>query len=162
VGVNHRGAGCSKRALIVALLPLCALAACAGVSASAITGTWVVTQESRTNLPATIRTAVGTLVLHDDGSFRATEVPAEMLYDSERAGAALVSGSGSWTLDSGRYQQKLHLEFQTITEGPPATLPYGTDLAVSGGLFTVTIGYSRGDPDQGKRVAFKKLKTRQP
>lgn len=144
----------------VVLLLCFALVGCSNATHSELTGTWVITHLSRQLfLPASQRNAAGVITLESNGTFHASQLPGDLLY--EPPARQLVSGSGIWKLISSEGTQELLLDFNTITggqEGDSPYVPYGTTLSISKGLRgAVSLYYFQGgDADQGRRITFRK------
>jgi hypothetical protein len=135
------------------------LLGCKSAKPTDITGTWVVTDQSRQRfLPASQRSAAAKIALNANGTFVASELPEDLLYGPPEVADKLVTGSGVWKLVSREGRQQVQLQFNTITVGQRGNLPYGTMLNVSAGLgSTVSLYYFQGgDADQGRRVTFEK------
>ena len=141
--------------LIVGIVLLGAIG-CMGpqVSTKDVVGTWTVTSDSRQRLPRSIRSAAATITLDSNGTFVASEIPNELLYGPPDAGQATVTGNGTWHLSFTGSKQQIQLNFQTITTGQKSSLPYGTQLNVTGRQASLKLFYFQGDPDQAKRIEF--------
>lgn len=139
---------------------LFSLLGCKNVQQSDVTGTWVLTSESRQRfLSDTQRKAAAKVVLKSNGAFLALELPEDLLYTPPQAGTGLVTGNGSWKLISVEGRQQIQLNFESITVGLRGNLPYGTQLNVSRGWSAVVLFYFQGgDADQGRRIEFEKEK----
>jgi hypothetical protein len=133
------------------------LQGCRTVQPSEITGTRIVTDQSRQRFfSVSQRAAAARITLDTSGAFTATEVPEDLLYGF-LAADRLVTGTGIWKLVSREGGQQVRLQFNAITAGQRGNVPYDTNLYVSTGL-TSTVGlfYFRGDPDEGRRIEFEK------
>lgn len=151
---------CSVTSLGLALLLCLGTLGCESATRTDVTGTWTVTAESRqTFLPVSERSAAATITLESNGTFHASQLPGELLY--EPPARQLVTGSGTWKLISSKGTQEIMLNFNAITagqEGQPPYVPYSTALSVSKGLRgAVRLYYFQGgDADQGRRISFRK------
>ena len=144
------------RILTTVMLLFFGVLGCQNVKSSEVTGTWVVTDKSRQRFFPAAQKASMKIVLDGDGSFVASEVPEDLLYEPRGSGNGLVTGSGVWKLSSRDGRQQVGLEFLAITVGQRRRVPYGTQLNVSGGKSSVALYYFQGDPDQARRIEFKK------
>jgi len=125
------------------------------VTASDLTGTWVLKEESRHVLPTALKNASGRIVLREDGTFAASDMPG-LLYGDQRR-IDLDAGTGAWKLVAREGGQEIQLNFHTITAGSTQLqVPYGTQIMVSKPWSTVTLEYYIGDQDQGLGVEFEK------
>ena len=123
---------------------------CSPVQPAEVVGTWVLTDASRNRLSADIQRARAQLVLRQDGSFVATDLPG-LFASGDRDAAKLESGSGVWRFESTGGERQLLLEFRTRSD-TTRSRPIGTDLHVSrGSLF-----YFIGDPDNGVKMSLEK------
>ena len=139
----------SKRTIIVALL-LSGVLSCSNFQPADVVGTWVVTDTSRTRLPADAQKATARIVLDANGTFVATDVPG--LFAREERDAGIVdSGRGIWRFVTLGGDQQLLLEFRQRSNTPDTT-PFGRGLHVSRG----SLYYFIGGPDAGLRVSFEK------
>jgi hypothetical protein len=73
---------------------------------------------------------------------------------------ALVSGSGTWRLDtSDPKRRRLQLVFRSIHGGGhEAEVPFGAQLQVWKRGTSLALSYFRGDPDERDRVEFEKVR----
>jgi hypothetical protein len=133
------------------------IVACKSVNQSDLSGTWVVTAESRHSfLSAAQQNASARIVLDASGTFVVSEVPEDLLYGRSETGIGLVSGSGVWKLFSREGRQQVELEFLAITAGQRGAVPYGTQLNVSGRGSAVSLYYFQSDPDQARRIELER------
>ena len=133
------------------------LQGCRTVQSNEITGTWVITDESRQRFFSESQRAAAARITQDSsGAFAANEVPDDLLYGPE-ASNGLVTGTGIWKLVSREGRQQVQLRFNAITAGGRGEAHYETILYVSTGLpSTVGLFYYRGDPDEGRTIEFEK------
>ena len=113
-------------------------------------GTWRVEVN---NLNAT---AGATLTLSRDGKFTATSVPATFLGIAD--GKQVLSGAGTWSiiqLDSA-YDKRLQFTFTKVEGINLQNLPWGAQLLVQGSNKTPQLFYYVGDPDDGRKVVFRR------
>ena len=123
------------RFLPIAMLLCFGLLGCKSAKLADVTGTWVVTDQSRQRfLPASQRSAAAKITLDANGTFVASELPEDLLYGPPEADDRLVTGSGVWKLASREGRQQVQLQFNAITAGQRGNVPYGTMLNVSTGL----------------------------
>jgi hypothetical protein len=133
------------------------LIGCRGAQPTDVTGTWRVTDQSRRRfLSASQRNAAAQIVLDEDRTFDASEIPEDLLYAPPEVADRLVTGTGVWKLVSREGKQRVQLQFNTITSGQRGNVPYGTVLDVSAGWSTIDLYYFQGDADQGRRIEFEK------
>ena len=71
--------------------------------------------------------------------------------------AAPVSGTGVWKVHKLDGNTALLLTFQNITAPRGYEVPNSTELLVDDLLRETTLYFFLGDPDQGKRVEFRKV-----
>ncbi len=159
---GDRGGGCKQRRAtfrlsLTAMLLCFGMPGCKSYDTSDVTGTWVVTTESRQRfLSAAQQKASAKIVLETNQRFIASEVPEDLLYGTTEAGAGLVTGSGVWKLASHEGRQQVQLEFRAITVGQRGSVPCGAQLDISRGWSAVSLYYFQGDPDQVRRIEFEK------
>lgn len=145
------------------LLPIVVLVAmlgCKSIKPADVTGTWVITDQSRQSLPSDLQKALAKIVVNADGSFVASELPEELQptppYDM-KARVRLDSGSGVWKLASWEGSEHLQLEFRMLTSGNENRhVSYGFPLTVSSRWSVVTVHYFLGDPDESRRIEFER------
>jgi hypothetical protein len=144
--------------LSIAFLLVCGLVGCnnAKLTASDVKGTWVLTEESRKSLPVPLRSATGRIVVDEKGNFDAVQIPGELLWPELEGDAKLVTGSGVWVVDYGDGNQQLRLGFRKISGEKDRT--FDTSLFFSDDRPPTVIFYFRGDPDEGFRMEFKKIR----
>ncbi len=148
------------RLLPIALLFIFGMLGCKSVQPSDVTGTWVMNDQSRKELPPEFQEAFGKIVVNADGTFVASEL-AELLhpvppYDM-KVRMRLDSGSGVWKLASWEGVQHLQLEFHNLASAEENSHgSYGFPLTVSRGWSTISLYYSLGDPDEARRAEFEK------
>jgi len=146
------------RLLLIATLLCLGSLGCKDAKSSDVSGTWVVNDESRHRfLPSSQQKGVAKIVLDANGTFVASEIPEDLLYEIPQTADGLITGSGVWKLFSREGKEQVQLNFKTITIGPRRTAPYGTQLYVSGRGSAVSLYYFQGgDADQGRRIEFEK------
>lgn len=146
--------------ILSAALMLCfGLFGCRGVTPSDVAGTWVVKDESRKLFLTEIQQkAVAKIMLNANGTFFASEIPADILYAPEKAGVGIVSGNGVWKLIAVQSRQLIQLNFEKVTAGKLKEIPFGTQLNVSDGSAHIRLFYFQGgDADQGRRIEFERV-----
>ena len=121
------GGGKQRRAtfrlLLTAMLVCFGMLGCKSYDTSDVTGTWVVTAESRQRfLSASQQKALAKIVLQTNRRFIASEVSEDLLYGPPESEAGLVTGSGVWKLASSEGKQQVQLEFRAITVGQRGSL----------------------------------------
>ena len=122
-----------------------------------IPGIWAITQDSRHLLPDEIHNATATFDFRADGTFTATEIPAEIVFISTEKMGPLLSGSGVWQLGSVNFDYEISLSFKQFTLGKPERIPADTMLLRAERKNSVTrLHYFRDDPDLGRKVIFEK------
>lgn len=150
--------GTMLRFLPIALL--FGMLGCKSVKTADVTGTWVITDQSRQNLPPGFQKASAKIVVNVDGSFAASELPEELHpvppYDMKPR-MRLDSGNGTWKLASWDGAQHLQLEFHALASADEKSQgSYGFPLIISRERSAMSLYYSLGDPDQGQRVEFER------
>jgi hypothetical protein len=133
---------------------LLVLAACGreALVRSDLAGDWVLDEASRYRLPQDPRSIEPHLDLKGDGTMTATSLPGGMVYLGSRLSPTVISGSGTWELQSiGRIQRVL-LRFREL-EGIGA-VESSTTLDCSGTTGLSRLFWWAGDPDAGGRVDF--------
>lgn len=110
---------------------------------------------SRQVLPAGLQKASAKIVLNQNGTFVASDMPA-LFFFPERRDARLESGTGTWKLGSSEGRQQVQLEFHEIADWKKDELPYGTQLGISRGWSALSLYYFFGDADEGRRIEFEK------
>jgi len=144
-----------------ALLCVVSLVGCNGKEPTEndMLGTWAVTDESRSILPAESRQVRAKLTLKRNGEFVSDGVPPELLYSMPgMASAAPVSGTGTWKLGKVDGELALLLTYRAIDGPTEFKVPNGTRLLMDTHPDETELYFFLGDPDQGKRVDFRKLK----
>lgn len=132
------------------ILLLTGTMSCSNVQPADVVGTWVMTDASRSRLPAEHQKATARLVLDAGGDFVATELPG--LFAAHERGAGTVdSGRGIWKFVTIGGEQQLMLEFRQRTN-TTGTTPFGRPLLVARG----ELYYFIGGPDIGLRMALQK------
>jgi hypothetical protein len=139
-----------RRLSLVIFLMFFGILGCKSTQSSDVAGEWIMTDASRQILPLNLQKAVAKLVIAKDGTFNATELPGLFQF---RDPPRLNTGLGAWKLDS-EDSRLVHLDFAIVDKNSEVTAPYGAVLRVSKGLTGLTLYYSLGDPDEGKRVEF--------
>jgi hypothetical protein len=135
------------------LLCLAAFGCNQPVGSSDLAGTWVITDASRLRLPTELQKAAATIVLNANGMFTASEVPGLFYIPPGRAW--LDAGAGAWRLVSRDDGEQVQLDFQSVGDRKTDP-PYGTQLRISRGSSSMSLSYSLGDPDEGRRVEFRR------
>ena len=135
--------------IVTALVLMIGIGGCRPSEPKDVTGTWVVSGESRERfLTVSQRNLIGTIILNEDGTFAATEVP-----DGLVEGPGPVTGSGVWKLID-HNGIEVQLEFRIIKDSKAVGVPYGTQLKISKTISGSATGlyYFQGDPDEGRRI----------
>jgi len=142
----------------VAMLFGLVLLGCAADNSSELAGAWIVKDESRHRfLSNAQQKGAAKITLNADGTFAAAEIPEDLLYGPPEAADGIVTGSRTWKLLSRGGWQQVQVNFELITMGQRADLPYGTQLSVSNGWSSVPLFYFQGgDADQGRKIEFEK------
>ena len=133
--------------MIVALL-VSGVLSCSNLQPADVVGTWVVTDASRTRLPADAQKAAARIVLDANGTFVATDVPGLFARD-ERDASILETGRGVWRFVTLGGEQQLLLEFRQRSNTPDQS---SRGLHVS----RRRLYYFIGGPDVGLRVSLEK------
>jgi hypothetical protein len=146
------------RFLPIAMLLCFGLLGCKSAKPSDITGTWVVTDQSRQRfLPVAQQKATARIVLDANGTFVASEIPEDLLYGPPEVSDRLVTGNGVWKLVSRDGRKQVQLQFNAILAGQRGNVPYSTMLNISRGWSETNLFYFQGgDADQGRRIEFEK------
>jgi hypothetical protein len=146
------------RSWIVVFSVALAVAACRmrDVSLSEVTGTWKITEESRSSLGSEGAGAAATIRLDPTGSFSAQDLPGSLLGGGVKPRSQYVSGGGSWKLAERNGRQEVALVFDAITSPPDTPVPYGTQLQVYGRRSSVLLIFCEGDPDAGRVIKLEK------
>src|SRR5258708_738368 len=124
------------------------------VTASDLTGTWVIRDASRQRLPAELRKASAKIVLEANRTFVASDVPGLFYVNPGRA--RLDTGSGVWKLVSREGRQQVQLDFHAIAERKEGPIPWGRQFYFAGGSPAVILFYYVGAPDEAGRIKFKR------
>src|SRR5258708_7592653 len=124
------------------------------VTASDLTGTWVIRDASRQRLPAELRKASAKIVLEANRTFVASDVPGLFYVNPGRA--RLDTGSGVWKLVSREGRQQVQLDFHAIAERKEGAIPFGTQVYISGGSSAVILFYYVGDREEERRIELKR------
>src|SRR5262245_58454336 len=135
--------------IIAALVLITGIGGCRSPEPGDVIGTWAVSAESRQRfLPASQRNLLGTIILNEDGTFTATQLP-----DGLVEGPGPVTGSGVWKLID-HNGIEVELEFRDIKKSKTVGIPYGTQLKISKTISGPASGlyYFQGDPDEGRRI----------
>ena len=120
-----------------------------------IPGTWTIAPETRHFLPEQTRSAAATFEFRADGTFTATEIPAEIVFVSTEKSGPLLSGSGTWQLVSQNVGYVISLSFKKFTLGKPERIPADTTVLGAEREQGVTrLHYFLDDPDLGRKVIF--------
>lgn len=146
------------KSLLLAMLLCFSLLGCSVARPGDLSGTWVVTDQSRHRfLSAAQQKAAAKITLNGDGTFIASEIPEDLLYEAPDASKGLVTGKGVWKLLSREGRQQAQLDFETISVGQRGGVPYGTQLNVSKGWSAVRLFYFQGgDADLGRKIEFER------
>lgn len=129
----------------------------AKVTASDLTGTWGMNEDSRQYLSASAQKATARLILKEDGTFVASQIPGGLLYFPSEGHPPLVTGGGVWKVSDHGEGQQLQLEFRTVADAKTSEVPFGTQMFILGSGADTQIFYYQGDPDEGVRIKFQKL-----
>ena len=144
--------------VIIALVPLCCTQR--GMSASELSGSWVVTRPTRARLPPDVRGAAATVRFEATGEFSARELPGGLLGEQPANPAAtalrVITGSGTWKLILRRGGPDVQLTFDSIEGSPSMRTPYATRLHVWDHRPAILLFYFEGDPGEGKRIEFER------
>jgi hypothetical protein len=97
-----------------------------------------------------------TLRLEPDGTFRASELPGELLTFMPPGRDGLASGTGTWKPVTRNGQPEVQLVFLTLDLTGTRRVPYGTFLGISGKPGSVTLFFFHSDADEGARVVFER------
>jgi hypothetical protein len=149
-----------KRFLMIIIL-LLTLIGCQKVQTSDVVGTWVINEESREWLPLEVKESLGKIIVSDDGTFFAYELPKKGYYDSGKYVDRwrMISGRGTWKFIDISGIENLHLGFDKLTIGNTDEQDdsYGFPLNVSKWWSTVDLYYYPSGPDVGwERIDFEK------
>jgi hypothetical protein len=130
------------------------LSGCKSVKSEDVVGTWLITNESRENVPVELRKNTARIVLNTDGSFTAAELVDKFYFSADGYGPG--GGNGVWKLVSQEGRQQVQLDFHEITnKGLRGT--FSMPLEISRGWSSIeNLYYFQGDPDLGRRVEFKR------
>ncbi len=97
----------------------------ADITGNDLKGTWVLSEASRWYLPAHRQKALPKIVIEENGTFSADQIPSDLLgWEDVR----LISGSGVWKLRAGELGQRLELEFRVIKDSKEYKTPFGAQL----------------------------------
>jgi hypothetical protein len=119
----------------------------------------VITEESRSLLPLESRRAGGRLILKKNGDFVSEGIPGELLYSTPGAqNAAPASGTGTWRLGEVDGDDAIFLTFHAIVGPTEYEAPSETQLLVDKDWHETVLYFFLGDPDEGERVDFKKVR----
>jgi hypothetical protein len=150
-----------RTSFLCALLLLMGSVGCSrkAVTVGDIAGTWVMTKESKATLPVDLRNGRGKLSLRSNGEFVAEELPGELLYSPPGVNnTAPASGAGTWKLEEADGSTALQLSFTAITSPNGHTVPYGSLIFIDNDWSETGLYFFLGDPDQGGRIEFAKVK----
>jgi len=138
------------------------------VTARDLVGTWVITRESRTHLPAAFRESAAEIVFRADGTFSADELPGEgshstfemrpeWLSGTPNGPPRLITGSGLWKLESGVDRQHwVELSFLAVRGVKSSDLPFGAQLIPARAGSAPILPYYEGDPDESRVIEFER------
>ena len=149
-----------RATLLGCLILLLGLAGCDGkdLATDSFVGTWAVTSGSKALLPAESQRRPGELAFAGDGRFSSEAIPGELLYSMPGMHSAEpVSGTGTWRVHKLDGNTALLLTFHNITTPNGYQVPNSTELLVDNLTRETTLYFFLGDPDQGKRVEFRKI-----
>jgi hypothetical protein len=146
--------------MMAMFLFLLGMLGCKSVQPSDVTGTWVMNDQSRKELPPEFQKALAKIVVNADGTFVASELPEPLHpvppYDM-KVRMRLDSGNGVWKLASWEGAQHLQLEFHDLPSADEKSKgSYGFPLTVSRGWAAISLYYSLADPDEARRAEFEK------
>jgi len=145
------------KVLPIVLLLLFGMLGCKNVQPGELAGTWVMKRTSREVLPTELQKASGKIVLDENGTFTASELPEELPpYDMKQRRVRMDTGSGVWKLVSREGKQQVQLDFHAMEGNKEGDVPYGTQMDVSKGWSAVSLYYFLGDADEGRRVSFER------
>lgn len=129
------------------------------VEPAMLVGRWVLTDESLRS--SAVRGAIGSIELRDNNTFSAQNFPGTALFiPTDSKWPLSFHGSGAWSLGIRQDRQVLLLRFDDLFDVKSGVrLPYETyetALTPSGSGSSLLLYYYEGDPDEGKRIYFKK------
>lgn len=123
-----------------------------------VIGTWTLTEETSSRLPATLQGLEPKLVLLATGVFVVENVPAGLVVLVPDDVDWPLSGGGGWHLAYKDGKQVVQLNFRAFWDGAMQHVtPFGTQLDVSGDHDAILLFYYQGDPDSSLRIEFEKL-----
>lgn len=135
------------RISIFILFAITGLLGCSKVTPSDLVGTWSLDEGSLRHLPSELQKTSATLVLNENGTFTAMDMPG--LPSFPPGPPHLVNGYGVWKLMSDGYDQHIQLNFQELG----GAISYGTQVYVSRISLSVELYYFLGgDEDNGWRI----------
>lgn len=135
------------RLAIIMVLAIAGLLGCSKVNPSDLVGSWSVDEGSLRHLPSELQKTSATMVLNENGTFTAMDMPG--LPSFPPGPPHLVNGYGVWKLMSNGYDQHIQLNFQELG----GAIPYGTQVYVSRISLSVELYYFLGgDEDNGWRI----------
>lgn len=130
-----------------------------GPSADDFVGTWVVTRESRSLLLDEPSGTAGKIILERSGAFVAEAVPSGLIYSVPGMSVGTyISGSGDWRFGQLDGDDAILLTFRALKGNTEYKVPNGTQLLVDNISKEETLYFFLGDPDEGKRVSFRKAR----
>jgi len=140
------------------LFPLLATPGCgrAHFEARHFFGTWRIVE--RTPPSAAVGSGAAEIVLRSNGTFTATNVPADWLAPIRKVPSRLSLLTGTWAIDDRLDSDRLLLSIQKADKELP--VPYGAELMPDGSPDAPALFYYVGDPDENRRVFFKRTATR--
>ncbi|HLW97769.1 MAG TPA: hypothetical protein VKR82_03915 [Candidatus Acidoferrales bacterium] len=146
------------------LLPIALLfgmLGCKETKPNEVIGTWILTDQSRQDLPHDLQKVSARVVVNADGSFVAFDLPEGLEPvppNYMKPPMRLDSGSGVWKLASWQGREHLQLDFEAFAPSDHESHgPYGFPLIVSRGWSAISLSYSLDDPDH-RTVEFEKKK----
>ena len=140
---------------------LIGIVGCSGkvVTVDDLAGTWVITEQSKTVLPVDSRKGAGKLLLRGNGEFIAEEVPGELLYSPPGVNDTVpTSGAGSWEIRKVDGSPALLLTFKAFSRPSGRTAPTAAHILIDNDWRDTVLYFFTGDPDQGGRIDFEKMK----
>lgn len=157
---------------LLALLIIVAVLACAPATETDLIGTWTLTNESRERLPEEFRNSAGTLVLAEDGTFMAFELPVSVNVwastgdpSSVKEQSTNLTGSGDWTLRQAAVgNDTVVLSIKTVSDVSEVftgDLSFGYALSVRWAFSGYTLVDYWGDPDAVPGIFFARAEAEQ-
>lgn len=150
------------RLSIIILFAIVGLLGCSKVNSSDLVGTWSMDEASLRNLSSDLKVASASLVLNENGTFTAADMPGLTSFPSEPP--QLVSGHGAWKLMTEGSKQFIQLNFQELRRKSDTHVfhDYGGQVYVSDTWFSTPLYYILGDVDDGQTIDLVKNRSRNP